>query len=144
MGFFSFLMYSQLIEFLRNPFSNICVTNENSTIKSSRPEVFLRKDVLKICSRFTGEHPCRSVISIKLQRNFVEIALRHGCSTVNLLQIFRTLFPKNTSGRVLLSIDRNITDNTKKVINLGKVCRIKNGGLRNSSINWIFLLRLLI
>ena len=112
--------------------------------RNSRPEVFLRKVVLKICCRFTGEHPCRSVISIKLQRNFVEIALRHGCSTVNLLQIFRTLFPKNTSGRVLLSIDRNITDNTKKVINLGKVCRIKNGGLRNSSINWIFLLRLLI
>ena len=34
--------------------------------RSSRPEVFLRKGVLKICSTFTGEHPCRSVISIKL------------------------------------------------------------------------------
>ena len=29
--------------------------------------MFLRKSVLKICSKFTGEHPCRSVISIKLQ-----------------------------------------------------------------------------
>ena len=34
--------------------------------RSSHPEVFLRKGVLKICSKFTGEHPCRSVISIKL------------------------------------------------------------------------------
>ena len=35
--------------------------------RSSRQEVFLGKDVLKICSQFTGKHPCRSVISIKLQ-----------------------------------------------------------------------------
>ena len=26
--------------------------------KSSLPEVFLGKDVVKICSKFTGEHPC--------------------------------------------------------------------------------------
>ena len=38
--------------------------------RSSRPEVFLRKGVLKICSKFTGEHPYRSVISIKLQSNW--------------------------------------------------------------------------
>ena len=25
-----------------------------------RPEVFVGKRVLKICSKFTGEHPCRS------------------------------------------------------------------------------------
>ena len=28
--------------------------------------MFLVKGVLKICSKFIGEHPCRSVISIKL------------------------------------------------------------------------------
>ena len=60
--------------------------------KSSHPEVFLRKGVLKICSKFTGKHPCRSGISIKLQSSFIEIALRHGCSPVNLLHIFRKLF----------------------------------------------------
>ena len=37
--------------------------------RSSHPEVFLGKGVLKICSKFTGEHPYRSVISIKL-RNY--------------------------------------------------------------------------
>ena len=70
--------------------------------RSSHPEVFLEKGVLKICSKFTGERPCRSAISIKLLRKFIEIALRHGCSQVNLLDIFRTRFLKNTSGRLLL------------------------------------------
>ena len=32
--------------------------------RSIHPEVFLEKGVLKICSRFTREHPWRSVISI--------------------------------------------------------------------------------
>ena len=64
--------------------------------RSSDPEVLLGKGVLKKCSKFTGEHPCRSVISIKLESNFIEITLWHGCPPVNLLHIFRTSFPKNT------------------------------------------------
>ena len=70
---------------------------------SSHPEGFLGKGVLKISSKFTGEHPCRSLISIKFFSNFIEIALRHRCSPVNLLHIFRTPFHKNTSGRLLLN-----------------------------------------
>ena len=46
------------------------------------------------------------MISIKLQSNFIEIALRHGCSPVNLLHIFRTAFPRNTSGWLLLDKER--------------------------------------
>ena len=57
--------------------------------RTSPPEVLLGKGVLKICSTFTGEHPCRSMISIKLQSNFIEIALRLGSSPVNLLHIFQ-------------------------------------------------------
>ena len=37
--------------------------------------------------------------------NFIEIELRHGCSPVNLLHIFRTPFPRNTSGWLLLKIE---------------------------------------
>ena len=66
------------------------------------PEVFLWKGVLKICSKFTGEHPCRSAISIKLLSNLIEITLRLGCSTVDLLHIFRTPFHRNTSWWLLL------------------------------------------
>ena len=47
---------------------------------SSHPEVFLGKGVLKIYNKFTGGHQCRSA----------------------LLYIFRTLFPRNTSGWLLL------------------------------------------
>ena len=64
--------------------------------------MLLRKGVLKICSKFTGEHPCRSVISEKLLYNFIETILRHRCSPGNLLHDFRTLFPKNTSGWLFL------------------------------------------
>ena len=35
-----------------------------TNVRSSHPEVFLGKDVLKTCSKFTGDHPCRSTISI--------------------------------------------------------------------------------
>ena len=66
--------------------------------RSSRSEVFLGKGVLKICSEFTGEHPRRSVISTKLLCNFYEITLRHGCSPVNSMHIFRIPFLKSTSG----------------------------------------------
>ena len=52
--------------------------------------MFLRKGVLKICSKFAEQHPCRSAISI-------------GCSPVNFQHIFRTPFRKNISGGLLLS-----------------------------------------
>ena len=70
--------------------------------RSNHPEVFLRKGVLKICSTFTGKHPCWSAISIKLLCNFIEITLRHGCPPVNLLYIFKTTFPQNASEGLLL------------------------------------------
>ena len=43
----------------------LVVWNISENIRSSRPEVFLRKGILKICNKFTGEHPCRSMISAK-------------------------------------------------------------------------------
>ena len=82
----------------------LMLTLSSSMFRSSHPEVLLGKAVLKICSKFTGEHPCRSAISIKLLCNFIEITLRHGCSPVTLLHIFRTAFHKNTSGRLLLNV----------------------------------------
>ena len=91
---------------------------ELSICRSSHPEVFLEKGFLKICSKLTGEHPYRSAISIKLQSNFIEITLRHGCSPVNLLYIFRTPFLKNTSGRLLLNmfnLSFNPSNNFKKM-----------------------------
>ena len=77
--------------------------------RSSSSELFFGKGVLKTCSKFTREHPDRSAISTKLQSNFIEIVLRHGCSPVNLPHIFRTTFSKNTSGWLLLEIATNMS-----------------------------------
>ena len=49
----------------------------------------------------------------KCDFNKVETTLRHGCSPVNLLHIFRTLFLKNTSGGLfllLLGTSRKLED----------------------------------
>ena len=92
-----------------------------SRTRSNPPEVFLGKGVLQICSKFTGEHPCRNEISIKVH----EIALRHGCSPVNLLHIFRTPFPRNTSGWLLLKDDIQL----KKIHGV----KFKSGSYENES-----------
>ena len=55
-----------------------------------------------ILQRCTGEDSCSRAISMKLQSHFIEIPLRPRCSPVNLLHIFRTLFPNNISGGLLL------------------------------------------
>ena len=77
--------------------------------RSSHPEVLLGKGVLKICSKFTGEHSFRSVISIKLLCSFIKITLWHGCSPVDLLHIFRTPFYKNTYGGLLLLLIKHLS-----------------------------------
>ena len=59
---------------------------------------FLRKS----CS----ENMQQSAISIKLPSNYNEITLRHRCSPVNLLHIFRTPCPKNSSEWLLLHYQR--------------------------------------
>ena len=71
-----------------NTFVGVLSFSEVAAYRSSLPEVFLRKGVLKVCSKFIGEHPWQRVISINLQSNFIDITLRHGCSPVNLLDIF--------------------------------------------------------
>ena len=70
--------------------------------RSSPPEVFLGNSILKICSKFIGERPWQSVISIKLLYNFIEIALWYECSPAYLLHFFRTTFYKNTFRGLLL------------------------------------------
>ena len=42
----------------------------------------------------------------------IEIALGHESSPVNLLRIFKTPFPENTSGRLRLSLLNTNTDTT--------------------------------
>ena len=85
-----------------------CFSYESALLRfrsrSSYPEMFLEKSVLKICRKFTGEHPCQCLVLITLQNSFIEIALWHERSRVNLLYIFRISFPKNTSEGLRLQI----------------------------------------
>ena len=74
------------------------ITKNVETYQSPMRDLIIEHHLLKICSKCTGEHPCQSLISIKLLRSFIEIKLRHECSPVSLLCIFRTPFTKNTSG----------------------------------------------
>ena len=49
--------------------------------------------------------------------NFIDITLRHGCSPVNLLHIFKTSFPKNISEWLLLyGVTRLITCQVRYVV----------------------------
>ena len=54
-------------------FLSLQLSEHISRCRIIHPDVFLVKGVLKICSKFTGEHPCPSAISIKLQSNFIKL-----------------------------------------------------------------------
>ena len=60
--------------------------------RSSHPKVFLRNGVLKICSKFTGEHSCRSVISRKLLCRFQTDCLKLSFWTCRQMSGGRFLF----------------------------------------------------
>ena len=84
-----------------NSFVNWSKHAQNS--RSSHPEVFLERRILKICPKITEEYPCQSAILttlqsilIRFQSTLIEITLRHGCSPLHLLHILRTPFPKTT------------------------------------------------
>ena len=84
---------------IKNPYSN---SVQLITTRSSPLEVFIEKGILKICSKFTGEHLCGKAISIKLLCDFIETKLRHECLSENLLLIFRTSFYKNNYEGLLI------------------------------------------
>ena len=71
--------------------------------RSISPEVLVYEGALNICSKIAGQHPCGSVVSIiKLLGNSMEIILPDGHFPVNLLNILRTPFYKNTFEELLL------------------------------------------
>ena len=71
-------------------------------IQKQPPRGVPRKRCCENMQQIYRRTPWRSAISIKLLCKFIEIALRHGCSPVNLLHVFRTPFPRNTSEWLLL------------------------------------------
>ena len=77
-----------------------------------KQKVFLEKAALKLCSKLTGEHPCRNVISIKLFCNFNNVpeakgVLRKSCSETMQQTYRRTPVPKCDFNKVVLQLYSN-------------------------------------
>ena len=72
----------------------------HDSVKSSLSDVFLGKGFLKLCSKFTGKHPC-------------QITLPHGCSAANLFHIFRAVFKNTYGGLLLVQVKKYITFTNK-------------------------------
>ena len=72
--------HDSVVNSLLQQFSKILKTSSKISCDSNKSQYYIQKQpprgvlkkkgVLKICSKYTGEHLCRGVISIKLLRNF--------------------------------------------------------------------------
>ena len=76
---------------------NTKITAKTETVTQRFPRKRCSENMQQIYRRT----PASKIDFNKVASNFIETALRHGCSPVNLLHIFRTAFIKNTSGVIL-------------------------------------------
>ena len=100
MNFYILKIISLQYQIFPKKSQDLFVHSFQAVFRSSPSAMFLGKCVLNICSKCTGQHPCRSAVSIKLLCTNCTPAWVFSC---NLLHIFRTLFPKNISGWLLLT-----------------------------------------
>ena len=75
---------------------------EMSKTEAAVQRCFIRKRCSENMQQIYRRKPMLNSDLNKIASNFIEITLRHGCSPVNLLHNFKTPFPKNTSGGLLL------------------------------------------
>ena len=74
----------------------VIIKSKNKLLKVSYYTRATGSVFIQICSKFTGKHLCRSVISINLQCVFVQITFLHECFFMNLPHICRRLFTRTT------------------------------------------------
>ena len=78
-------------------------------IQKQPPRGFRRKRCSENMQQIYRRIPMPRCDFNKVASNFIEVALRRGCSPVNLLHIFGTPVSENTSGRLFLDISDDIT-----------------------------------
>ena len=76
--------------------------NQRALFRSSYPDVFCKKDVLKIFAKFIGKNLCWSPF-LNRPKTLLKRILQDRCFPVSFAKFLRTLFIQNTSGRLLLS-----------------------------------------
>ena len=74
----------------------------NSLYQKQPSSGVLRKRCSENMQQIYSRTPMSKCDFNKVACNFIEVTFWHGCSSVNFPQIFRTPFPKNASGRLLL------------------------------------------
>ena len=91
-----------------------------TTLRSSRPEVFCKKGVLRTFAKFTGKHLCQSCGPQAC--NFIKKKLWHRCFPVNFAKFLRTPFLTEylwaTASELFTTyfgIDTKLTDNRRSL-----------------------------
>ena len=81
----------------------------NKSCSENKQQIYRRTSMPKcdFIILLVQNQPSRGVLR-KRCSNFIKIILRRGCFPVNLLHIFRTLFPKNTPEGLFLSYVYNL------------------------------------
>ena len=77
--------------------------NDITIFRSSHQELFLIKGILKICSKFTGEHPCRSVISIKFASATSALLKTYISNQIFIILHYSYLPPKSFTFWIILT-----------------------------------------
>ena len=94
--------------------------------------MLLKSGTLNICIKFK-ENIHAEVCLNKAALERIEIPLRHGCSSVNLLHNFRRPFPRNTSRELYLYLSK---------YSYSKIsCKIKNKNIGSVSVVACFLIK---
>ena len=100
-NFYTFFQATRTLQVtLRSHFLSVCNMRVKQQKHPSRCVFIERRS--EDMQQIYGRTPMPKCDFNKVASNFIEIALRHGCSPVNLLDIFRMVFTKNTSGSLLL------------------------------------------
>ena len=74
-----------------------------------------KKGVLRNFAKFTGKHPCQSLLFRLRPTTLLKKRLWHRCFPVNFAKFLRTPFLQNTSGRLLLNLTKARLDLLTKV-----------------------------
>ena len=64
------------------------------TFRSTPPEVFYKKGVLKNFAKFTGKHLCQSLFFNKVRATLLKMRLCHRCFNVTFARFLGTTFSK--------------------------------------------------